>query len=240
MWRTGTSSSPTDGSTARVSAPATGIAAAAFGAPRGKLPDAAPKAMPLRSSRRGNAADCPAPPEPSGRRRIANDLCGVARVRCEPHLPPRRDLTSFASRRRAATAIPAAGAPRRSTACCLSDCGPPEHVILRSAATKDLLRLPGPSLRSGESASRAWKCALCAHTFCEVLAHWRARRLTRPTLRAGHFVAATASRAEFGLRRSGPSTTPAPRARKPVRDLSELGSRSPGRLDPAPRVMACR
>ncbi len=61
-----------------------------------------------------------------------------------------------------------------------------------------------------------------------MLAHWRARRLTRPTLRVCHFVAATASRAEFGLRRSGsgPSTTPAPPARKPVRDLSELGSRT--------------
>jgi len=89
--------------------PPAGIAVAAFGAPRGKPLDAATKAMRLRSSRRGNAADCPAPPEPAGRRHIANDLGVAPRVRWHHIETHRRAWTSSASRKRAAIVIPAGG-----------------------------------------------------------------------------------------------------------------------------------
>jgi len=78
------------------------------------------------SSSRGKTADCPAPPEPFGRPRIANDLCVAPRARCSRHLlppawpkplrrgeGPRRALTSSASRRRDAEVISGTGRQRR-------------------------------------------------------------------------------------------------------------------------------
>jgi len=63
------------------------------------------------------------------------------------------------------------GAPSAHASARFQKREPPEHVILRSAATKDLPRWSGPSRRSGESTR--------AHTFRDVTSAARAGALDR-------------------------------------------------------------